>query len=75
VRGEIRTATVAAATCLDANTASTAAIVRGLRAADWLEANRLPSRLVLGDGTVRHLAGWPHHGEDLAAAAMRGVES
>jgi FAD:protein FMN transferase len=54
-----RTATVAAATCVDANTASTAAIVLGSEAADWLRARSLPARLVdVGDG-VRTVGGWP----------------
>jgi len=35
---------VAAATCLDANIASTAAVIRGERAPAWLESLRLPSR-------------------------------
>ncbi len=60
-----RTATVAAASCLDANTASTAAIVRGDRAPEWLESQRLPSRLVSVSGQVRHLAGWPAEDDDL----------
>ena len=54
-----RTATVVAATCVDANIASTAAIVMGDKAAAWLELNRLAARLVLRDGTVRRTAGWP----------------
>ena len=62
-----RTASVAARSCLDANIASTAAIVRGVEAADWLERLGLPSRLVGVDGTVRHLAGWPSEGDDLPA--------
>jgi thiamine biosynthesis lipoprotein len=57
-----RTATVAAATCVDANIASTAAIVKGEDAVAWLEANRLAARLVELDGTVRRLAGWPARG-------------
>ena len=60
-----RTASVTAATCLDANIASTAAIIRGDRATEWLESQRLPSRLVRDDGTVLHLAGWPAEGDDL----------
>src|SRR5947209_1054308 len=60
-----RTVSVTAATCLDANIASTAAIIRGDRAPGWLERQRLPSRLVRGDGTVLHLAGWPAEGDDL----------
>jgi FAD:protein FMN transferase len=54
-----RTATVAAASCVDANTASTAAIVLGERALDWLGELRLPARLVRCDGVVHCVAGWP----------------
>jgi thiamine biosynthesis lipoprotein len=56
---------VSAASCLDANTASTAAMVRGVTAPPWLSALALPSRLVDVDGQVRHLAGWPAAGDDL----------
>jgi thiamine biosynthesis lipoprotein len=63
--GPWRTVTVSAATCLDANIASTAAIVRGERAVGWLESLGLPARLVGADGSVRHLAGWPADGDDL----------
>jgi FAD:protein FMN transferase len=62
-----RTVSVSAASCLDANIASTAAIVRGEEAVAWLESLRLPSRLVRPDGTVRHLAGWPSRADDLTA--------
>ena len=54
-----RTVTVAAATCVDANTASTAAIVLGDRAVDWLLGAGLPARLTGLDGRVVRLAGWP----------------
>jgi thiamine biosynthesis lipoprotein len=54
-----RTVSVAAACCVDANIASTAAIVRGARAPGWLERLGLPSRLVAVDGTVSFAAGWP----------------
>jgi thiamine biosynthesis lipoprotein len=58
--GELwRTVSVAAATCLDANTASTAAILRGADAPAWLAARRLPARLVAADGAIVHVAGWP----------------
>jgi thiamine biosynthesis lipoprotein len=60
-----RTASVAAASCLDANIASTAAIVRGERAVPWLSELKLPSRLVDTDGHARHVAGWPVEGDDL----------
>jgi thiamine biosynthesis lipoprotein len=68
-----RTVSVAAASCLDANIASAAAIIRGHRAAEWLDANRLPSRLVLADGTVMHAGGWPVEGEDLPLAQPIGA--
>jgi thiamine biosynthesis lipoprotein ApbE len=54
-----RTATVAAATCVDANIASTAAIVMCSAAIPWLEAHRLAARLVDREGNVRRVAGWP----------------
>ena len=54
-----RTVTVAAATVLDANTASTAAIIRGAAAPGWLRRLGLPARLVSADGTVQTVAGWP----------------
>jgi thiamine biosynthesis lipoprotein len=57
-----RTASVAAAGCVDANTASTAAIVLGERAADWLRDTGLPARLVRADGAVVRLNGWPPDG-------------
>jgi thiamine biosynthesis lipoprotein len=57
--GPWRTATVVAGTCVDANIASTAAIVMGAAALGWLEANRLPARLVDREGSVQRVAGWP----------------
>ena len=54
-----RTATVAAPTCVDANVASTAAIVLGDDARAWLEARRLPARLVTQESSVVVLGGWP----------------
>ena len=57
--GPWRTATVVAGTCVDANIASTAAIVLGARAAGWLEGNRLPARLVDHAGAVIRTRGWP----------------
>jgi thiamine biosynthesis lipoprotein len=54
-----RTASVIAATCVDANIASTAAIVMGRKAESWLSAHRLPGRLVDRDGHVQRVAGWP----------------
>jgi thiamine biosynthesis lipoprotein len=57
-----RTASVAAATCVDANIASTAAIVRGHAAPQWLAEAGLPARLVSPEGVVIHVAGWPEVG-------------
>jgi thiamine biosynthesis lipoprotein len=54
-----RTASVAAATCVDANAASTAAIVLGEAAPDWLARTGLAARLVRRDGEVVGVAGWP----------------
>jgi thiamine biosynthesis lipoprotein len=57
--GPFRTVTVVAGTCLDANIASTAAIVRGETAIDWLTSCRLPARLVENDGTIHYIGPWP----------------
>jgi thiamine biosynthesis lipoprotein len=59
VDGPWRTATVVAGNCVDANIASTAAIVMGHKTLAWLEAHRLPARLVDQKGKVRRVAGWP----------------
>jgi thiamine biosynthesis lipoprotein len=54
-----RTVSVAAPSCVDANTQSTAALVRGLDAPARLRAEGLPARLVAADGAVCTLGGWP----------------
>jgi thiamine biosynthesis lipoprotein ApbE len=54
-----RTVSVAAATCADANTAATAAIIRGHRAPAWLASLNLPARLVSVDGAITTVANWP----------------
>lgn len=54
-----RTVSVAAATCADANTAATAAVIRGRQAPAWLASLGLPARLVEPDGTVHTISGWP----------------
>ncbi|MEV0401130.1 FAD:protein FMN transferase [Actinoallomurus sp. NPDC050550] len=59
VRGPWRTVSVSAGTCVDANTASTAALVRGHGAGGWLARHGLPSRLVHADGWVHTIVGWP----------------
>jgi thiamine biosynthesis lipoprotein len=54
-----RTVTVAAGSSVDANTASTASMVRGATAPGWLSERGLPARLVAHDGTITTVAGWP----------------
>jgi len=54
-----RTVSVAAGSCVDANTASTAAIIRSAAARPWLQSAGLPARLVREDGSVETTAGWP----------------
>ncbi|MEI4270281.1 FAD:protein FMN transferase [Klenkia sp. LSe6-5] len=54
-----RTVSVAAASCTDAGTASTAAVVRGRAALPWLAGLGLPARLVGEDGDVVTTGGWP----------------
>ena len=54
-----RTVSVAAASCTDANIASTAAIIRGRAAPDWLTGLGLPARLVDEAGQVCTINGWP----------------
>ncbi len=71
--GDWRTVSVAAASCVDANIASTAAVVRGPRAPRWLESLGLPSRLVSDSGYALHLAGWPAGGDDLTPVRIGGM--
>jgi len=54
-----RKVSVAATTCVGANVASTAAIIRGERAVRWLDGNGVPARLVHSDGRVVTTSGWP----------------
>jgi FAD:protein FMN transferase len=54
-----RTVSVAARSCVDANTASTAAIVLGEDARSWLIERGLPARLVRPDGRVDTTGTWP----------------
>ena len=57
--GPWRTVTVLARTCVEANTAATAAIVYGEAAVEWLQVRRLPARLVENDGTIHYIGPWP----------------
>ncbi len=61
-----RTASVVAPTALEANSLSTAALVKGTEALQWLREQGLPARLVAANGRVHTLGSWPeevqHHG-------------
>lgn len=61
-----RTVSVIAASCVDANTVATAAIIKAHRAPEWLATLGFPTRLVATDGQVLRLNGWPT-GEAVAA--------
>jgi thiamine biosynthesis lipoprotein len=63
-----RAVSVAAATCLEANIASTAAIIRSEQAPGWLSGLSLPARMVRHDGSVTVTGGWP--ADSQAAAAV-----
>jgi thiamine biosynthesis lipoprotein ApbE len=57
--GPWRTVSVVAGSCVDANIAATAAIVRGAAAATWLAEAGLPARLVDRNGRISRVGGWP----------------
>jgi thiamine biosynthesis lipoprotein len=52
-------ASVAAASCVDANAASTAAIIKSAAAPAWLASLGLPARLVSTAGAVTTVGAWP----------------
>jgi thiamine biosynthesis lipoprotein len=54
-----RTVSVAASSCVAANTVSTAAIVLGEDAPAWLVQQGLPARAVRADGIALAVCGWP----------------
>jgi thiamine biosynthesis lipoprotein len=64
-----RTVSVCADSCVDANTASTAAIVRGTAAPPWLHSLGFPARLVRRDGSVVITGSWPTDEEPTGACA------
>jgi FAD:protein FMN transferase len=57
--GRWRTVSVAALDCTQANIATTAALVRGDGALDWLSRLGLPARLVDQHGAVTTIGDWP----------------
>jgi thiamine biosynthesis lipoprotein len=66
-----RTVSVAAATCTDANIATTAALVRGPAAPAWLQSLGLPARLIDWDGHMTTLGGWPEESSGASAYEAR----
>ena len=58
-RGPWRTVSATGASCVAANTASTAAIVLGDKAVGWLTARNIPARLVDSQGMIVHTSRWP----------------
>jgi thiamine biosynthesis lipoprotein len=58
-RGTWRTVSVAAASCADANIATTAALIRGGAAPVWLARMGVPARLVSHNGRVYTIGAWP----------------
>lgn len=59
------TVTATGDTCAAANTASTAAVVLGVEAPEWLDTHRVTARLVDPRGRLVRTGGWPH--EEAAA--------
>ena len=57
-----RTVSVLASSCLQANVASTAAVVLGTGASRWLNDRGLAARLVADDGTMTLTGDWPEEG-------------
>jgi FAD:protein FMN transferase len=66
--GAWRTVSVAAGNCADANIATTAALVRGDRAPDWLAGLDVPARLVGWNGRVLCFGDWPAQGDESVGA-------
>jgi thiamine biosynthesis lipoprotein len=57
--GRWRTVSATAGSCVDANIATTAAIVLGEAAAAWLTEAGIAARLVAAGGAVSYTCGWP----------------
>jgi thiamine biosynthesis lipoprotein len=58
---------VAAGSCVDANTASTAAMIMGEAAPQWLEQQRLPARLIRQNGSIVTVGEWPTDPPDICS--------
>ncbi len=59
VRGTWRTVSIAAASCADANIATTSALIRAGAAPAWLARLGVPARLVSATGRVYTIGAWP----------------
>jgi thiamine biosynthesis lipoprotein len=68
VAGDVRTASALGETAVGANVASTAALVLGSAAEAWLAERGVHARLVLADGSVRRVGGWPTASSGVSAA-------
>jgi thiamine biosynthesis lipoprotein len=55
----VASATVRASSCVEANAASTAAVILGADAAAWLDRRGLAALIIDQDGTSTHCGGWP----------------
>jgi FAD:protein FMN transferase len=69
--GVWRTASVFARSAIHANTASTAAIVLGDQASQWLERRGLAARLVGRDGEIVTTSTWPASLSGVSGAGAR----
>jgi thiamine biosynthesis lipoprotein ApbE len=56
-----RTVSVAATSCLEANIASTASVILGTKAPQWLDGFGLAARLVTTEGFSVNVGGWPSY--------------
>jgi FAD:protein FMN transferase len=63
-----RTVSVVAASCVQANVASTAAVILGQEAPAWLSGRDVHARLVRADGEVLLVGAWPRDGGQSAPA-------
>nr|WP_254703424.1 FAD:protein FMN transferase [Pseudarthrobacter sp. C4D7] len=68
-----RSVTVAAPACLEANAFSTAAIVRGFAALEWLRSEGVPARFVDSRGRVTATGDWPAESCSPAGDSRGGV--
>jgi FAD:protein FMN transferase len=69
-----RTVSATAANCVDANTATTAAVILGHYAPGWLSAQGLAARLVANDGEVTTVGGWPSDGRIQELGLSEGTQ-